>query len=304
MKKFIVNIIFLFLLSVLFLGCASTNKYNVKQIDIAGIEQAPDINIKIKWYGTAMVQLEYDGTRLLFDPFITINNKLYKPFVYEFTSADAILVTHGHFDHIADIPDILEVTNSQTEVYCTQKPKETLISQGVDEGRINIIAPNDELKLDSFFIRVLKGKHIVYDNWLVFKTSLHPRNLFYMGNLFKMLKAAKDLDEAANETVVFDISVENKRLLLLGSLNLDDDTEYPTGADLLILPLQGRSDIAKYAMNIIERLRPKKVLLDHFDDSFPPISSFVNPNPFITLMEEKFPDVPVIRLPYGVTTLF
>jgi L-ascorbate metabolism protein UlaG (beta-lactamase superfamily) len=98
----------------------------------------------------------------------------------------------------------------------------------------------------------------------------------------------------AGETVVYDISTANKRILLLGSLNLDDNTEYPEGADLLILPFQGRSDISKYAAPFIDRLRPKKVLLDHFDDTFPPISSNVKTGPFISLMRRKHPGIPVI----------
>jgi hypothetical protein len=80
----------------------------------------------------------------------------------------------------------------------------------------------------------------------------------------------------------------------MGSLNLDDDTAYPIGVDLLILPLQGRSGISKYAMSFVEQLQPKKILLDHFDDTFPPISSAVNTKPFISLMFQKHSDIPVI----------
>jgi L-ascorbate metabolism protein UlaG (beta-lactamase superfamily) len=248
--------------------------------------------------------LEHDGTLLLFDPFITINNKLHKPSTDELASADAILVTHGHFDHIADIPAVLEKANKQPVVYCTKIPAETLASRSITRERINIITPNDELRLGSFYIRVLKGKHIVFDKGLRFTKIISPRNIFYMGNLIYISGESKNLDEAAAETVAYDISVEDKRILLLGSLNLDDDTEYPTGVDLLILPLQGRSDIAKYAMTIIDRLQPKKILLDHFDDSFPPISSSVNPGPFIRLMEQKYPDVPVVYLQHGSEAFF
>ena len=81
---------------------------------------------------------------------------------------------------------------------------------------------------------------------------------------------------------------------MLGSLNLDEDTEYPKGVDLLILPLQGRSDVSKFAMHVIDRLQPKKVLLDHFDNSFPPISSYVDTEHFASLMNSKYPSVPVI----------
>ena len=249
--------------------------------------------MKLKWYGTASVLLEKDGTRLLFDPFISLNNRTFKPSLEELAAADSILVTHGHIDHIIDIPGILKHNCGKTAVYCTAKPKETLISMGVKKECIQLIKPGDILNLEPFEIRVLKGRHIVFDKLQVIKTFLNPRMLVYRNNLKYIIKNHKKCREAG-EIVVYDISVKDKRILLLGSLNLDDKTTYPKEADLLILPLQGRSDINKYAMRIIDLLQPKKVMLDHFDDTFPPISSYVKTGPFISLMQKKYPGVPVI----------
>ena len=75
------------------------------------------------------------------------------------------------------------------------------------------------------------------------------------------------------ETVVFSIEGEGRRVMVLGSLNLAEDETYPEGADLLVLPYQGTSDLLTPALSIVERLRPRAVLLDHFDDTFPPISA-------------------------------
>jgi hypothetical protein len=47
-------------------------------------------------------------------------------------------------------------------------------------------------------------------------------------------------------------------------------------------------------MPFIDRLQPKKVLLDHFDDAFPPISSNVKTGLFVSLMRQKYPGIPVI----------
>jgi len=248
---------------------------------------------KLKWYGTATILLERDGTKLLFDPFLSLNNKCFKPPVDELSVIENILVTHGHLDHIADIPAILKQGTGTATVYCTAKPRETLISKGVDEKRIKQITPGDHLSFGPFEVRVLKGKHIAFDIGLIIKTFLNPRVLTNLNNLRYLLKENKICVEAG-ETVAYDISAANKRILLLGSLNLDDNTEYPAGADLLILPFQGRSDIGKYAMPFIDRLQPKKVLLDHFDNAFPPISSHVKTRLFISLMRRKHPGIPVI----------
>jgi L-ascorbate metabolism protein UlaG (beta-lactamase superfamily) len=255
--------------------------------------------LRLKWYGTATILLEQDGTKLLFDPFLSLNDKCVKSpedelsAVEELASVDTILVTHGHLDHIADIPAILRQGDGTATVYCTAKPHEVLVSKGVDEIRIREIKPGDRLGFGPFEVRVLKGKHIVFNMGLVLKTFFNPRVLTYRNNLGYLLKENRICVEAG-ETVAYDISVVDKRILLLGSLNLDDDTEYPKGVDLLILPFQGRSDLTKYAMPFIDRLRPKKVLLDHFDDAFPPISSNVKTGPFVSLMRRKYPDIQVI----------
>jgi L-ascorbate metabolism protein UlaG (beta-lactamase superfamily) len=256
-------------------------------------------DIKLKWYGTATILLEQDRTKLLIDPFLSLSDKCYKPPVDELSAIENILVTHGHLDHIADIPAILKQGVGTAAVYCTAKPREVLVSKGVEETRIHQIKPGGYLNFGPFEIRVLKGKHIVFNKGLVIKTFFRACVLTNRNNLKYMLKENKICSEAG-ETVVYDIGVANKRILLLGSLNLDDNTEYPKGVDLLILPFQGRSDINKYAMSFIDRLQPKKVLLDHFDDTFPPISSNVKTGLFISLMRQKYPGIPVICPQAGV----
>ena len=253
--------------------------------------------MRIKWYGTAGILLEQDGVKILFDPFFPRSKKVYIPPIEEFSSSDAIFVTHGHFDHIADIPKIAQhgkkFNKKNIIVHCTSTPVNVLLSRGLEISDIIKIKPGDNYNFKPFAINVLKGRHIVFNKGLVLKTFLSPRVLIYLKNLINMLKEAKGCDEAG-ETVVYDINVKGKRIFLMGSLNLDPDAIYPNGADLLIMPFQGRSDINRYAMQFIEKLKPKKVLLDHFDNTFPPISSKINPDEFVSLMKKNHPDIEVI----------
>ena len=249
--------------------------------------------MRLKWYGTSTILLEQDGTQLLFDPFIPINKKVFQPVAEEFAAAENIFITHGHFDHIARIPDILMQSGRKNLVYCTGKPRENLILKGIEKEQIHEISPGDVLNIKPFIVKVLKGKHIIFDKALLLKTFLSPRIIANWGKFISMLKENREYGEFG-ETVVYDIQVPDKRILLMGSLNLDENTIYPKGADLLIMPFQGRSDINTYAMQFIERLQPKRVLLDHFDDSFPPISSMIDTEPFVSLMRQRYPGIPVI----------
>ena len=259
--------------------------------------------MKLKWFGTASVLLEYENTKLLFDPFIPLNKKSIKPSINEFASIKNILVTHGHVDHISDIPAVIK-QGINSVVYCTARPMETLVLKGVDKNRIHKIKPGDVLDFGPFKINVLRGKHIVFDAIQVIKTLLSPRILANLGNFRHILNENKVCSEAG-ETVVYEIAAADKRILLMGSLNLDENTEYPKNADLLVLPFQGRSDLDVYAMDFIKRLEPKKVLLDHFDNSFPPVSSSVDTGTFIKKMKKTFPGIPVIcPEPGELITLF
>ena len=249
--------------------------------------------MKLKWYGTAAIMLEQDGTKLLFDPFLSRNAGAFKPPVEELSEADGILATHGHLDHIADIPAIISRGDCRAGVFCTARPRETLIMKGVPEAKIRTIAPGDVFVIGPFEVSVLRGKHIVNDFRLIVRTFLSPRIPRNLSSFRYLAKENRSCPEGG-ETVMYDIKARGARALLMGSMNLDERTEYPKGADLLVLPFQGRSDIGKCALRAIERLRPKKVLLDHFDDSFPPISSAVDVGPFVSLMQSAHPGVPVI----------
>jgi L-ascorbate metabolism protein UlaG (beta-lactamase superfamily) len=57
--------------------------------------------VKITWLGHATFQVEYgEGTALVIDPWIE-GNPAY-PRAHQITRMDAMLLTHGHFDHIAE----------------------------------------------------------------------------------------------------------------------------------------------------------------------------------------------------------
>ena len=71
------------------------------------------------------------------------------------------------------------------------------------------------------------------------------------------------------------------------SMGMDETVDYPSAADLLILPFQGTGDPAKTVAPIVAALKPKRILLDHYDDAFPPLSSQVRTDDFVVKMNGK-----------------
>ena len=78
-------------------------------------------------------------------------------------------------------------------------------------------------------------------------------------------------------------------------MGLDPDTLYPEDIDLLVLPYQGTSLPVSTALSILERLHPRAVLLDHFDDAFPPITRTVDTRPLKKALEKKYPNIKVVK---------
>ena len=64
----------------------------------------------IRFLGHAAFALEHDGTTVLVDPFLTGNPKAAAQ--ADEVAADAILLTHGHADHIGDTVDIAKRTGA------------------------------------------------------------------------------------------------------------------------------------------------------------------------------------------------
>src|SRR5690242_1549955 len=69
-------------------------------------------NMKLTYYGHSCFMAEVKGKKLLFDPFITLNELASSIRVADI-EADYILVSHGHFDHISDCVTIAQATGAK-----------------------------------------------------------------------------------------------------------------------------------------------------------------------------------------------
>ena len=240
--------------------------------------------MRITWLKTASLLLENDSFTLAVDPFLGIPYTDAAEKMKAFRSADAVLVTHGHFDHIYHIPRIYR--DHPVPVYCTKTPAVSLIKDGYPEEMIHVISPHDVLPFSGMKITCLPSKHCKFDRDLIVAKLTGLNNAKLAGQMFALLKLNKAYPEN-EEILLYDIEADGKRIQLMGSMNLLDE-DYPEGADLLILPFQGRSDIDSFGEKIIRRLKPKTVLLDHYDDAFPPMSGTVETASFEALLNDRY----------------
>lgn len=67
--------------------------------------------MQFTYYGQSCFSIQIAGKQLLFDPFIT-GNSLAADIDIQQIKADYIFVSHGHFDHVADLISIAKNTNA------------------------------------------------------------------------------------------------------------------------------------------------------------------------------------------------
>lgn len=257
----------------------------------------------ITWYGTASILIETDANKIIFDPYMKYLPDGTEPQTTRdarrdvFRAQNSILITHGHLDHLSSIAELYQ--DCDCTIYLTETPYRTLHRQGFSQDKLRLIRPDDEIRFSDMTVHVYPGKHIHYDLGVVRQILSRTRTKEAQARLHRLTHLNHQYPEH-HETVFFEVCAEGKRIQLMGSAELCDDVEYPTGADVLILPHQGRSDMDLHNQSIAERLQPRRILIDHYDDAFPPLSANVPVDHFCKKMSGA---IPTAKLHEGVPIL-
>ncbi len=246
--------------------------------------------MKITWYGTATVSIDDGKTKLLFDPFVRMNKHIETTPLEGFTGFDAVLVTHGHFDHIYSIPALTE-KDKRVPVYCTETPKKTLMSKGVPEERIRTVRADEIIHIGDFTIRPRRFRHIIFDPLYIL--SVVPKCVAGFPRLFWQAYMNRQMPEGG-EIVAYEIEAEGKRIFLTGSFREHPEEVYPENADLFILANGGSVFVPEKTKDFIAKYHPKKIFVDHFDDAFPPLTRNVSVKRLKKTVEKNHPDIEFI----------
>lgn len=247
------------------------------------------MTMEIAWYGTAALLLREGDAAIAFDPFcgMPLDSSLgqagLRTLGAELRGVREVFITHGHFDHILHIPQIYK--DAPLCLRCTKTPRETLVRKGVAADRIREIRPGAEEIVGPFTVTAYQGRHCKFDLPLIFNTVFRWSVFQNMPRVLYLAQALLRYPENG-EILFYEVLCGGMRVQIMGSLGLAAGVDYPTGADLLILPFQGRSDLDIYGLGLVRRLRPKAVLLDHWDDAFPPLSDTVKTESFEKILRE------------------
>jgi len=139
----------------------------------------PESSFTFRWLGTGGIEFRYQETIVLVDPFLTrptLFNLIWRPLhpnseliKRHLPRADQILITHSHYDHIMDVPEIMRYTAAKA--YGSPLAMQILQRSGVAPQRCQVVQPGCELQIGHFTLRVLSGGHIFIPFFTIKETS-------------------------------------------------------------------------------------------------------------------------------------
>lgn len=216
--------------------------------------------------GTAGIELVVNDQVLLIDPFFTrfpiwklvmgrvrSNRALISDLVQR---CDHVLVTHAHFDHLMDVPDL--VRNTGAVAIGSPNCCRLLAACGVPEGNVREVHPGDCFGFGDYQVQVQMGEHIKLP-------------LVAPGPLANVLEPPlRARDYRMDFHYSFSISAGGQRLLTDPGICPKD----AVAADVLFIH-PGRP--RPFYESVLPRVRPKIVVPYHWDDFFRPLSLPLRP---------------------------
>ncbi len=248
--------------------------------------------LELTWLGAAGFRVRTGENVFLIDPFVSRNPRA-RP-IQELKPGDIregrqIFISHGHFDHIKDIPQI--AASLGAKVFCHPTQARSLVRDGL-APRLIMMVEQDGQRFDfgSFSAQANYSRHIKFDLRLVLST-LARINLRLPG----LLPLTRCYPPGQVLTWKFDLPGRSIRHLgSAGSTRKELAVLAEEETDILLLPLQGHTRICRIVLEFIWALRPKTVIPHHQDDFYPPISRMVDIGPFLEELNREFPQLEVI----------
>lgn len=132
----------------------------------------PRDSIRVTYLGVNGFQFETDGHTLLVDPYFTrvglwagaLNeridsnlNRVNEGLRHVRPRVDAILVTHSHFDHLLDVPEIMR--RRRGRLLAGPTAIRLVESVGISPNECEVVRPGNVLKIGPFTVRVLSAQH-------------------------------------------------------------------------------------------------------------------------------------------------
>jgi L-ascorbate metabolism protein UlaG (beta-lactamase superfamily) len=242
------------------------------------------MTIFLRWLGNAGFEFEMGGLTLIVDPFLT-RPKAHNLFFgrvepdeaalrKHIARCDHILVTHAHFDHCMDAPEIALRTGSQ--VHGSANTCAIMRMAGVPLQQTHVISAGESFSLGNIQVSVLPAAH----PWIP---------LYTPGKVANNLNFPACLgDYRMDVCYSYLLESQGRRILIWSSTR---STGAPRADLLACRAVSGQ----RWYEDLLNQVQPGVVIPQHWDDFFQPLSA--HPRPFFRMPRLGFP--PVRRIALG-----
>ncbi|CAL9523149.1 hypothetical protein SUDANB176_03893 [Streptomyces sp. enrichment culture] len=261
-----------------------------------------------RWLGTAGWRIDVGGRTVLFDPYLTrFPTGLFdgafdprtplrtRPEVVDahIGRPELVLVSHSHWDHLADVPHIARTTGAR--VVGTETTYHLLVALGVDAGQISVVKGGEVLDFGGIVVEVVP--------------SLHSRNkkcsYFAPGTLNAPPATAPSTiaDLPEGDTLAFQVTAgeDGPSAFLMGASDFSERAVRGLRPDLAMIAVPSSTATHRYVPRLLRALdHPRVAVPVHWDNFEVPLSGSPERDPamdldaFVAQVEKASPTTRVV----------
>ncbi|GGV19567.1 hypothetical protein GCM10010293_14720 [Streptomyces griseoflavus] len=230
--------------------------------------------VALRWLGTAGWRIDVGGRTVLFDPYLTrfptgLFGDGFDPRTPLLSRPEAVdphtgrpevvLVSHSHWDHLADVPHIARTTGAR--VVGTETTYHLLVALGVDAGQISVVKGGEVLDFGGIVVEVVP--------------SLHSRNkncsYFAPGTLNAPPAAvpATIADLPEGDTLAFQVTAgaDGPSAFLMGASDFSERAVRGLRPDLAMIAVPAGTSTHRYLPRLLRALdHPRVTVPVHWDN--------------------------------------
>ncbi len=228
--------------------------------------------VNFTWFGTDGWEITFGKRTILFDPWLSrFDTGIFAgkfnpntPLEVEETlvnrhikKADQILIGHGHWDHLADVPYIAKKTGAM--VIGSGTHANVLRAYGVPEGQIVQVKGGEYFQFDDYTIEVFPGIHSVGPS----------KQVGFPGHLLHVPAAPSTIrDLPEGDSLIFVITIGGKfSVFLMSTANFIERAIAGLKPDVALVATILANQIHDYTSRLLKVLNyPKVILPTHWEN--------------------------------------